>query len=156
MRVLIEGAGEIAARIASALARDGFVIAEPAAPFDVLLTLGDRPGRLQAGDIMLDLATRRAARGGRPLRLTGIEFAILAHLVRERRPVGRAALLEAVWGYRFDPGTNLVAVHVARLRTKIGRDAVMTVEGGYALAGSGPMKLVGATGFEPATPRPPV
>ena len=137
MRVMIEGAGEAASRIAAALARDGFDIAGPAAPFDLLLTLSDSAGRLQAGDILLDLATRRAARGGRSVRLTGIEFAILAHLIRERRTVSRAALLQAVWGYRFDPGTNLVAVHIARLRGKIGRDAVKTVGCGYVLAACG-------------------
>jgi DNA-binding response OmpR family regulator len=75
----------------------------------------------------------------RRLDLTRVEFDILFALAEEAGgAVTRRALLEKVWGYRFEPGTNVVDVHVARLRRKLelagAADAIRTVRGvGYAL-----------------------
>jgi two-component system, OmpR family, response regulator len=133
MRVLIRGGKEEQARlIAAALTGGGLVLAEEAAPFDILLTLGE-PDRIVVGALCIDLARRRVARSGRPVRLTATEFAILGLLARAARPVPRAELLREVWNYRFDPGTNMVAAHMSRLRAKIGGATVAWTAAGYIL-----------------------
>jgi DNA-binding response OmpR family regulator len=75
---------------------------------------------LRWGDLEVDLLHRRATVGDRALSLTPKELELL-HCLLERRGevVSRRELLELVWGYRFDPGTNVVDVHVARLRSKL-------------------------------------
>ncbi len=72
------------------------------------------------GDLEVDLLHRRATVGDRALNLTPKELELL-HCLLERRGevVSRRELLELVWSYRFDPGTNVVDVHVARLRSKL-------------------------------------
>jgi two-component system OmpR family response regulator len=134
VRVAILGSGAPGAdRIAAALVQGGLTLAAPDAPADLIITLCDPRQRLAVGDLLIDLALGRAAIGGRALPLTRIEFAILACLAEQQQPVGRDALLRAVWGYRFDPGTNLVAVHIFRLRAKIGGDRLTGGPQGYAL-----------------------
>jgi DNA-binding response OmpR family regulator len=131
---MIVGGGTAGAeRVAAALVQGGMTLAGPDAPADLIITLCDPRQRLTAGDLVIDLDLRRAALAGRALALTQIEFSILAHLAGQKRPVGRDDLLRAVWGYRFDPGTNLVAVHIFRLRAKIGRDRLTGGPQGYAL-----------------------
>jgi DNA-binding response OmpR family regulator len=92
---------------------------------------------LRCGDLEIDRATRRATLARTPLTLTNREYALLLHLVcRGDRVVKRSDLLAHVWGTSFDPGSNLVEVHVSRLRDKLGRHAWMieTVRGlGYRL-----------------------
>ena len=75
---------------------------------------------LRWGDLEVDLLHRRATVGDTALNLTPKELELL-HCLLERRGevVSRRELLEVVWGYRFDPGTNVVDVHVARLRSKL-------------------------------------
>lgn len=74
---------------------------------------------LRFEDLQLDLFGRIARRGGRALDLSPREFRLLEFLVRHAgQVVTRAMLFEQVWGYRFDPGTNLVDVHVGKLRRK--------------------------------------
>lgn len=75
---------------------------------------------LRWGDLEVDLLHRRATVGDTALNLTPKELELL-HCLLERRGevVSRRELLELVWGYRFDPGTNVVDVHVARLRSKL-------------------------------------
>jgi DNA-binding response OmpR family regulator len=135
MRVLISGgATREGALIAAALAGSGFVIAEAGTPFDLRLTLGQALSeRLSRGGLTLDPARREATRAGRNVRLTGIECALLATLMRADAPLGKDALLHTVWGYSFDPGTNVVAVHISRLRSKIGADAIVYTRDGYQL-----------------------
>jgi two-component system OmpR family response regulator len=96
------------------------------------------PNRLRSGALELDLIRRIATVTGRRLDLTQIEFGLLASLLRVAgEPVSRRELLREVWGYEFDPGTNVVDVHVNRLRRKL-EDAgvgalIQTVRGhGYA------------------------
>jgi two-component system OmpR family response regulator len=94
---------------------------------------------LEYGDLKLDLATRAVWRGGRALDLSPREFDLLRVLVSNAdRVMTRAELLASVWGIHFDPETNVVDVHVARLRRKLeahARPLIHTVRGeGYVLA----------------------
>ncbi len=76
---------------------------------------------LTAGDIKVDLLTRKVTRDGRPVRLSVTEFELLVHLIRNRgRVLSRPQILRAVWGYEHDPGTNMVDVYVGYLRRKLG------------------------------------
>lgn len=90
---------------------------------------------LEVGSLRVDLVHRRVMVGARPIALTEREFLLLWELIR--RPgetVSKEHLLAAVWGYRFDPGSNVIDVYVARLRQKLGADAIVTVRGeGYRL-----------------------
>jgi two-component system OmpR family response regulator len=75
---------------------------------------------LQVGDLRVDLLTRRAARGDRVIQLQPREFKLLEYLMRhEGQVVTRTMLLENVWDYHFDPQTNVVDVHISKLRQKI-------------------------------------
>lgn len=91
---------------------------------------------LHAGDVRLDLLTRRANVGERTVDLTAKEFALLETLLRHPDQVlSREQLLSHVWGYAFDPTSNLVNVYVNTLRKKLGADVIETVRGvGYRLA----------------------
>ena len=94
---------------------------------------------LQVADLALDTVTRMAARGETPIELTAREYRLLEFLMRSAgRICGRMTILEKVWDYDFDPGTNLVDVYVRRLREKIDADfeprLLHTVRGvGYVL-----------------------
>lgn len=75
---------------------------------------------LQSGDLVVDLLSREVRRGERAVSLTTREFSLLEYLMRSPgRVVPRTQLLEQVWGYDFDPGSNVVDVCVQRLRRKI-------------------------------------
>lgn len=99
--------------------------------------------RLVCGDLVLDLIGRTAMRGARAIALLPREFQMLEYLMRRQgRVVTRTMLLEGVWDYRFDPKTNVIDVHISRLRQKIdtATDAALihTVRGsGYKLAAPG-------------------
>jgi DNA-binding response OmpR family regulator len=95
----------------------------------------DEPNSLSAGELRLDVRTRRATVGGRSVELTAREFALLETFLRHADQVlSREQLLSQVWGYFFDPGTNLVNVYVNNLRKKLGPDIIQTVRGaGYRL-----------------------
>jgi DNA-binding response OmpR family regulator len=90
---------------------------------------------LRRGDIALDLRTRRASVDGRSVDLSAREFTMLEVFLRHPDQVmSREQLLSHVWGYDFDPGSNVVDVYVGYLRRKLGRDRIETVRGmGYAL-----------------------
>ena len=78
------------------------------------------PFILRAGDLELDLVARQARRGGRAIELLPTEFKLLEFLMRHpRQLLSRRMIFEHVWGYHFDPGTNLIDVHVAKLRKKV-------------------------------------
>lgn len=97
----------------------------------------------RAGDLELDPRRRTVARAGEPIRLLPREFALLEYLMRHRgQVVTRTMLLENVWDYHFDPQTNVVDVHVSRLRAKVDRPfpepLIETVRGvGYRLRDPG-------------------
>jgi DNA-binding response OmpR family regulator len=92
---------------------------------------------LEAGGVKLDLL-RRTVEGGNangPVGLSEREFVLLQYLMRKEGEVcTREELLEDVWGYSFDPGTNVVDVYVGRLRAKLGSEKIETVRNvGYCL-----------------------
>lgn len=97
------------------------------------------PTRLVAGDITLDLLSREVERAGKPLDLRPREFALLDYFMRHPgRVLSKTMILSHVWGYSFNPGTNVVDVLVSRLRDKMDREfdtkRIHTVRGaGYVL-----------------------
>lgn len=97
------------------------------------------PAKLTAGSLSLDLMSRTAIRNGRSIELSNKEFQMLEYLLRHQgHVVTRTMLTEAIWDYSFHPGTNVIDVHVSRLRAKIdgpGEPAMIrTVRGaGYRL-----------------------
>jgi DNA-binding response OmpR family regulator len=90
---------------------------------------------LRAGDVRLDLRSRRATVRDQTVDLTAREFALLEVLLRNAGQVlSRGQLLSHVWGYSFDPTSNVVDVYVNSLRKKLGGDVIETVRGaGYRL-----------------------
>ena len=95
---------------------------------------------LRVGDLELDLITRTAKRGTEKLELLPIEFRLLEFMMRNSGQVlTRTMIFEHVWGYHFDPGTNVIDVHIARLRRKVDSGEapplIRTVRGcGYMIA----------------------
>lgn len=111
--------GELSARIA-ALARRPQAVAQET--------------QLTAGDLTLDLLTRKVTRGGVRIELLPREFALLEFLLRRKgRVQTRTMLLEGVWDLSFDPMTNVVETHISRLRAKVDRpfdtELIQTVRG---------------------------
>jgi DNA-binding response OmpR family regulator len=90
---------------------------------------------LVAGDLNLDLRTRRAFVGGTTVELTAREFLLAEVFCRHPDQVlSREQLLSQVWGFDFDPGSNVVDVYIRYLRRKLGADRIQTVRGmGYRL-----------------------
>jgi DNA-binding response OmpR family regulator len=90
---------------------------------------------LTVGDASLDLRSRRLAVGGRVVELTAREFALAETFFRHPGQVlSREQLLSGVWGYDYDPGSNVVEVYVRYLRQKLGEGRIVTVRGmGYRL-----------------------
>ena len=87
---------------------------------------------LTGGDVEIDLITREVRRSGVPVRLSTTEFELLTYLLRNTgRVLSREQILRAVWGYEYDPGTNVVDVYVGYLRRKLRRsgesDPIVTV-----------------------------
>ncbi|MGA3182250.1 MAG: response regulator transcription factor [Verrucomicrobiota bacterium] len=118
-----------------------FVIAELVARLRALVRRGNdpKPQLLRVADLTLDTVTRQARRGQTSFDLAAREYCLLEFLMRSAgRVCGRMTILEKVWDYHFDPGTNIVDVYVRRLREKIDADfatkLLHTVRGaGYVL-----------------------
>ncbi|HEU5038860.1 MAG TPA: response regulator transcription factor [Nocardioides sp.] len=120
-----------------------FAIRELLARVRARLESTSEPGRpgdavLRVGQVVLDLQTRELRTDGRAQPLTEREFLLLRHLMRRANQVcSREELLADVWGYAFDPATNVVDVCVARLRHKLSQDVIRTVRNvGYQLQSS--------------------
>ncbi|MDT7934590.1 MAG: response regulator transcription factor [Sphingomonadaceae bacterium] len=96
--------------------------------------------KLSCSDLEMDLLARRVVRAGRTVALQPREFRLLEYLLRHKEQVvTRTMLLEGVWDYHFDPGTNVIDVHISRLRKKVdegfARPLLHTVRSaGYKLA----------------------
>ncbi|HVI56490.1 MAG TPA: response regulator transcription factor [Luteibacter sp.] len=96
--------------------------------------------RLRVSDLELDLVRHNALRNGQPLTLLPTEFRLLEFLMRNAgQVVTRQMIFEHVWGFHFDPGTNVIDVHIGRLRRKIDGAGqvplIRTVRGsGYVIA----------------------
>ena len=119
-----------------------FAFAELLARVQALIrrsTGATEPTRLSVGDLTMDLLSRRTERQGRVLDLRPREFSLLEYLMRNAgRVLTKTMILSHVWGYNFNPGTNVVDVLVSRLREKLDRDfepkLLQTVRGvGYVL-----------------------
>lgn len=95
----------------------------------------EEPTTLTAGELVLDLHSRKVRVGEVEHELSSREFTLAETFIRHPGQVlSREQLLDMVWGYSFDPGSNLVDVYVRYLRAKIGADAIRTVRGvGYRL-----------------------
>ncbi|MGE0595437.1 MAG: response regulator transcription factor [Hyphomonadaceae bacterium] len=92
--------------------------------------------RLQVADLEMDLLARTVKRDGKKLDLQPREFRLLEYLMRHAgQTVTRKMLLENVWDYHFDPQTNVIDVHISRLRSKIDRDFTQTLL--HTVRGSG-------------------
>ncbi|MEG3766522.1 response regulator transcription factor [Alteromonas sp. 14N.309.X.WAT.G.H12] len=106
-------------------------LCQPVGSKDLLITIDQllqrsassaRENTLRVGDLTLDLQQRKVTRGGTELALQAKEFQLLECLLRNRgQVVSRSMLLERVWNYHFDPQTNLIDVHISRLRQKVDR-----------------------------------
>jgi two-component system, OmpR family, response regulator len=123
-----------------------FAFGELLARVDALGRRGGDPGTdrvLQVADLRMDLLSRRVTRGSRAVTLQPREFKLLEYLMRHaEQVVTRTMLLEAVWDYNFDPQTNVVDVHISKLRQKIELDSerplVRTVRNaGYMMSADG-------------------
>jgi two-component system OmpR family response regulator len=99
-----------------------FAFAELLARLDALVRRahGGQTTELAVGDLKMELLSRKVTRAGKPIALQPREFKLLEYLMRHAgQVVTRTMLLEGVWDYRFDPQTNVVDVHVSKLRQKI-------------------------------------
>lgn len=118
-----------------------YALDEVIARLRALMRRGGEPrtSQLVAGDLSLDTSTRVATRGGRRVELTPREFRLLEYLMRSAgRVCSRMMILEKVWDYSFDPGSNIVDVYVGKLREKIdsggGPKLIQSVRGeGYVI-----------------------
>jgi two-component system OmpR family response regulator len=96
--------------------------------------------KLRFSDVEIDIRTRKVTRGGRKLDLTSREFQLLEFLIRHAgQVVTRSMILEGVWDYHFDPKTNVIDVHISRLRQVLDKDfdppLLHTIRGsGYILS----------------------
>ena len=99
------------------------------------------PSQITIGDVQVDRLSRLVTVGGRKVRLTPKEYMFLEHLaLNPGRVISRMELLERVWGLTFDPGSNVVDAHLARLRAKLQKagagDLIVTIRGGgFQIAG---------------------
>jgi two-component system OmpR family response regulator len=118
---------------------------EMTARLEVLLRRSQTPTTpfetsLRVGPLELDLISRKVQRDGEEIVLLPTEYRVLEFMMRHAgQTITRTMLFEAVWGYHFDPGTNLIDVHMGRLRKKIDppgvKQMIQTVRGsGYILA----------------------
>ena len=123
-----------------------FAFGELLARIEALLRRGSQPEvatRIRIADLELDLLGRKVLRAGQPIDVTSKEFQLLEFLARRAgQVVTRTMLLEAVWDLHFDPQTNVIDVHISRLRAAIDkgfeRPLLHTVRGaGYVLRDAG-------------------
>lgn len=127
--LLLSGLGDVEEKIRGLKAGGSDYLAKPFAISELLARIEaltrPRSGKsaqteLIVGDLEMNLLTRGVKRAGKKINLQQREFRLLEFLMRHPgQALTRAKLLEAVWQYHFDPGTNLVEVHVSRLRQKI-------------------------------------
>jgi two-component system, OmpR family, response regulator len=146
--LILSALGEVDDRVKGLRAGGDDYLVKPFAFVELLARLeglvrraaGETPDTiLRAGDLELDLLKRQVSRAGRPVELQPREFQLLEYLIRHKgQVVTRTMLLENVWDYHFDPQTNVIDVHISRLRAKIDRGfdrpLLQTVRGaGYCL-----------------------
>jgi two-component system, OmpR family, response regulator len=149
--LILSALGEVDERVKGLRAGGDDYLAKPYA-FSELLARIENLGRraaqepqqtkLKAADLEMDLLARTVTRAGQPVLLQPREFKLLEYLMRNAgHVVTRTMLLEHVWDYHFDPQTNVIDVHISRLRSKIdknfGNPLLHTVRGaGYSIRDS--------------------
>ncbi len=146
--LILSALGEVEHRVDGLNAGSNDYLAKPFSASELLARVRalwhgrDKAGpvtRLSVGDLDMDLLARTVHRGGRKIDLQPREFRLLEYLMRHSgQVVTRTMLLEKVWDYHFDPMTNVIDVHISRLRSKIDKDfptpLLHTVRGsGYRL-----------------------
>lgn len=146
--LMISALGDVDDRIAGLRAGGDDYLTKPfhsgemAMRIEVLLRRRERPAedaKLRVGSLEMDLIRRTVMVAGEPARLLHMEFRLLEFLARHAgNVVSRRIIFEQVWGYYFDPGANLINVHIGRLRRKLERPGhpspIVTVKGeGYRL-----------------------
>ncbi|WP_261540166.1 response regulator transcription factor [Burkholderia multivorans] len=129
--LMLSALGDVDERVRGLRAGGDDYLTKPFSPeelvarLEVLLRRNTTPARgsetvLSAGQLTVDMVTRRAKHGTDEILLLPTEFRILEFLMRHKgRTITRSMLFESVWGYHFDPGTNLIDVHMGRLRRKL-------------------------------------
>lgn len=151
--LILSALGEVDSRVEGLRAGGDDYLTKPFAFSELLArieALGRRTGpvsasetALQVADLELNLLTRSATRAGQHIELQAREFRLLEYLMRHAgQVVTRTMLLEQVWDYNFDPQTNVIDVHVSRLRSKIDRNfghpLIQTIRGsGYMIDAPG-------------------
>lgn len=146
--IFLSALGDVDHRVEGLKAGGDDYLAKPFAPSELVArvdALGRRGGSeapittLKVGDLEMNLLARTVARGDEKIDLQPREFRLLEYLMRNAgQVVTRTMLLEKVWDYHFDPQTNVIDVHISRLRSKIDKDfdrpLLHTVRGaGYRL-----------------------
>ncbi|MDB5459250.1 MAG: response regulator with CheY-like receiver domain and winged-helix DNA-binding domain [Caulobacteraceae bacterium] len=128
--LMISALGDVDERVSGLRAGGDDYLTKPFAPtelvarLEVLLRRHRRSAApelmLQVADLVLDLVKHEARRGGRVIELLPTEYKLLEFMMRNAgQTLSRRMIFEGVWEYYFDPGTNLIEVHVGRLRKKI-------------------------------------
>lgn len=127
--LMLSALGQVGDRIAGLEAGADDYLAKPFSFGELIARLnaivrrrggGEAAPVLAVGDLRLDTLTRTATRGERRIELLTKEYQLLEYLMRHAgQVVTRTMLLEAVWDYGFNPGTNVIDVHISRLRAKI-------------------------------------
>jgi len=149
--LLLSALGEVADRVAGLRAGGDDYLPKPFSFQELIARVeaivrrrsapAEETAQLKVGSLTLDLLGRTARRNGRKIQLLNREFQLLDYLMRHAgQVVTRTMLTEAVWSYDFNPGTNVIDVHISRLRSKIDADGekpmIHTVRGaGYRLDG---------------------
>ncbi len=120
-----------------------FALSELQARIEVLMrrhSTGAENSELKVGDLVLERMSQKVSRSGVDIQLVPREYRLLEYLMRHKgQVVTRTMLLENVWDYHFDPGTNVIDVHMSRLRSKIDKDfdetLLQTIRGaGYMIS----------------------
>jgi two-component system OmpR family response regulator len=134
--LMISALSDVDERIAGLRAGGDDYLIKPFVPDEMVMRVevllrrrqGSVDAVLQCGNVALDIVSRQVTVGGEPVRLLHMEFRLLELFMRHAgNTLSRRIIFEQVWGYHFDPGPNLINVHIAKLRKKLDRPAQQSV-----------------------------